>query len=251
MDLKLAGKVALVTGGGRDTGKQICLELAREGAAVAVNYNRSADEAAAVVAEIEAMGGKAKAYGADIADYAAVTAMTDAIAADMGGLDILVNNAGYVKTQRFLETGPEDWKPQIDVCLYGAIHCCRAAGPHMVELKGGRIISLIGDSSRIGEANISMAAATRAGTMALGKSLAKELGRFNITVNTVSLGLVQTSHSDQEFLAKNMDKIVRNYPLRRIGEPEDVAPMVAFLASDAAAWITGQTISVNGGFCMV
>ena len=121
----------------------------------------------------------------------------------------------------------------------------------MMKHDSGRIISLIGDSSRIGEANISMAAATRAGTMALGKSLAKELGHNNITVNTVSLGLVQTSHSDAEFLAKNMDKIVRNYPLRRIGNPDDVAPMVAFLASDAAAWVTGQTISVNGGFAMV
>jgi 2-hydroxycyclohexanecarboxyl-CoA dehydrogenase len=96
-----------------------------------------------------------------------------------------------------------------------------------------------------------MAAATRAGTMALGKSLAKELGRNNITVNTVSLGLVQTSHSDASFLEKNMDKIVRNYPLRRIGAVDDVAPMIAFLASDAASWVTGQTISVNGGFCMV
>ncbi len=251
MDLNLAGKVALVTGGGRDVGREIALQLAAEGASVAVNYNRSADEAATVVKEIEAAGGKAKAYGADIADYAAVTAMVDSVVQDFGRIDILVNNAGYVKVQKFLDSGPEDWKPQIDACLYGAIHCCRAAAPHMVKQNSGRIVSLIGDSSRIGEANISMAAATRAGTMALGKSLAKELGRNNITVNTVSLGLVQTSHSDAEFLAKNMDKIVRNYPLRRIGEPEDVAPMVAFLASDAAAWVTGQTISVNGGFAMV
>jgi NAD(P)-dependent dehydrogenase (short-subunit alcohol dehydrogenase family) len=249
--LKLAGKVALVTGGGRDVGREIALTLAAEGAAVAVNYNRSADEAQAVVNDIERMGRKAKAYRADIADYAMVERMAREVAADFGRIDILVNNAGYVKSQRFLDSGPEDWKPQIDTCLYGAIHCCRAVGPYMVEQKGGRIVSLIGDSSRIGEANISMAAATRAGTMALSKSLAKELGRFGITVNVVSLGLVQTSHSDAAFLEKNMDKIVRNYPLRRIGVPEDVAPMVAFLASDAAAWVTGQTISVNGGFCMV
>lgn len=251
MDLNLTGKVALVTGGGRDVGREIALQLAAEGAHVAVNYNRSADEAAAVARDIEAAGGVAKAYGADIADYAAVTAMVDSVVADSGRIDVLVNNAGYVKVQKFLESGPDDWKPQIDTCLYGAIHCCRAAAPHMVKQNSGRIISLIGDSSRIGEANISMAAATRAGTMALGKSLAKELGRNNITVNTVSLGLVQTAHSDAEFLAKNMDKIVRNYPLRRIGNPDDVAPMVAFLASDAAAWVTGQTISVNGGFAMV
>lgn len=251
MDLNLSGKVALVTGGGRDVGQEIALQLAAEGAVIAVNYNRSADEAAAVVRDIEAAGGKAKAYKADIADYEAVNAMMESVVADFGRIDILVNNAGLVKSQRFLESGPEDWKPQIDTCLYGAIHCCRAAGPYMVAQNSGRIISLIGDSSRIGEANLSMAAATRAGTMALGKSLAKEFGRNNITVNTVSLGLVQTSHSDAAFLEKNMDKIVRNYPLRRIGQPGDVAPMIAFLASDAAAWITGQTISVNGGFAMV
>ena len=251
MDLNLAGKTALVTGGGRDVGREISLALAAEGAAVAVNYNRSAAEAEAVVADIEKAGGRAKAYQADIGDYEAVQTMVAAVVADFGGLDILVNNAGLVKVQKFLESGPDDWKPQIDACLYGAIHCCRAAAPHMVEKNGGRIVNLIGDSSRIGEANISMAAATRAGTTALGKSLAKELGRHNITVNTVSLGLVRTSHSDADFLEKNMDRIVRNYPLRRIGEPEDVAPMVAFLASDAAGWVTGQTISVNGGFSMV
>lgn len=251
MDLNLAGKTALVTGGGRDVGREISLALAAEGAAVAVNYNRSATEAEAVVADIEKVGGRAKAYQADIGDYDAVQAMVAAVVADFGGLDILVNNAGLVKVQKFLESGPDDWKPQIDACLYGAIHCCRAAAPHMVEKNGGRIVNLIGDSSRIGEAKISMAAATRAGTTALGKSLAKELGRHNITVNTVSLGLVRTSHSDADFLEKNMDRIVRNYPLRRIGEPEDVAPMVAFLVSDAAGWVTGQTISVNGGFSMV
>lgn len=251
MDLKLEGKVALVTGGGRDVGREIALTLAKEGATVAVNYNRSAIEAERVVRDIEVEGGRAKSYKADIGDYEAVKIMTASVVADFGRIDILINNAGYVKVQKFLDSGPEDWKPQIDACLYGAIHCCRAAAPYMVEQNSGRIISLIGDSSRIGEANISMAAATRAGTMALGKSLAKELGRNNITVNTVSLGLVQTSHSDASFLEKNMDKIVRNYPLRRIGAVDDVAPIIAFLASDAASWVTGQTISVNGGFCMV
>ncbi len=251
MNLNLDGKVALVTGGARDVGGDISKLLAAEGASVAINYNRSAEDAKAVAKEIASHGGKAKTYKADISSYEQVNQMVDGIVAEWGRLDILINNAGYVKYQRFVESGPEDWKPQIDVCLYGALHCCRAVAPHMIAQEGGRIISLIGDSSRIGEANLALAAATRAGTMALGKSLAKELGRSGVTVNTVSLGLVETSHSDAEFLEKNREKIVKAYPMRRIGQSDDVAPMVAFLASDSASWITGQVISVNGGFCMV
>jgi len=251
MELNLKGKVALVTGGGRDTGREISQHLAVEGAIVAVNYRSSAEEAAELVQAIRDGGGQAAAYRADISDYDQVKAMVAQVVSDSGRIDILINNAGYVKTQRFVDSAPEDWKIQIDTCLYGAIHCCHAVAPYMIEQQSGRIVSLVGDSSRIGEANISMAAASRGGTIALGKSLAKEFGRDNITVNTVSLGLVQTSHSDAAFLEKNMDKIIRAYPLRRIGVPQDVAPMVAFLASDAAGWITGQVISVNGGFAMV
>jgi NAD(P)-dependent dehydrogenase (short-subunit alcohol dehydrogenase family) len=177
--------------------------------------------------------------------------MTDAIVADWGRIDILVNNAGYVKYQKFVESTPADWKAQIDVCLYGALNCCHAVAPHMIRQNGGRILSLVGDSSRIGEANLALAAAARGGTIALGKSLARELGRNNVTVNAISLGLVETAHSDAEFLEKNREKIVKAYPLRRIGKPEDIAPMIAFLASEGASWVTGQVISVNGGFSMV
>ncbi|MGZ0189095.1 MAG: SDR family NAD(P)-dependent oxidoreductase [Alphaproteobacteria bacterium] len=248
--MSLQDKTVLVTGASRGIGRAIAIAAAAAGAKVALTA-RSMDALKETAATIVSSGGTAHTIVGDAADAKSIEKAVAATAKKFGGLDVLINNAGYVKVQKFLDSGPEDWKAQIDTCLYGAIHCCRAAAPHMVKQNGGRIVSLIGDSSRIGEANISMAAATRAGTMALGKSLAKELGRNGVTVNTVSLGLVQTSHSDAEFLAKNMDKIVRNYPLRRIGNPDDVAPMVAFLASDQAAWITGQTISVNGGFAMV
>lgn len=250
MDLNLKGKVALVTGGGRDTGGRIAETLAAEGAIVAVNYRRSAEEAETVVKAIEAAGGHARAYQADIGHYDQVTTMVDRIVAHFGSVDILVNNAGYVVYKKFVETTPGEWRAQIDTCLYGAIHCCHAVSPHMIKRNGGRIISLVGDSSRVGEANLALAAAARGGTIALGKSLAKELGRANVCVNTVSLGLVRTAHSDAEFLQKNMEKIVRAYPVRRIGTPDDIAPMVAFLSSDEASWITGQVISVNGGFSM-
>ncbi|MBB4570974.1 SDR family NAD(P)-dependent oxidoreductase [Rhizobium leucaenae] len=251
METNLKGKVALVTGGGRDVGGDIARALAAEGATIAVNYARSKDEAQAVVQSIEEGGGKAKAYQADISENAQVKTMVAAIKSDFGTIDILVNNAGYVKYQRFVDSTPDEWKKQIDVCLYGAINCCYEVAPMMIAQNSGRIINLVGDSSRIGEANLALAAAARGGTIALGKSLAREFGRNNITVNTVSLGLIETSHSDPDFLEKNREKIVKAYPLRRIGKPDDVAPMVTFLASGASSWVTGQVVSVNGGFAMV
>ena len=251
MDLGLNGKVALVTGGARDVGQEIVLALASEGAAVAVNYRGSEAEALTLVAKIENNGGKARAYGADVTDYHAVCAMTEQVVADFGRLDVLVNNAGYVTPQRFVDTTPDDWHSQIDVGLYGVIHCCHAAVPHLAASDNGRIISLAGDSARVGEKSLAITAASRGGVMSLTKSLAKELGRDGITVNLVALGLVETGHSDKAWLEKNMAKIVRNYPSGRIGQPDDVAPTIAFLASGGASWITGQIVSVSGGYSTV
>jgi NAD(P)-dependent dehydrogenase (short-subunit alcohol dehydrogenase family) len=250
MDLALNGKVALVTGAARDVGREIALTLAAEGAAVAVNYLSSATEAEAVVTQIAANGGKAKAYKADVSDYVAVKRMVDAAAHDFGGLNILVNNAGLAKRQRFVETTPDDWKKQIDICLYGAIHCCHAAAPHLEGGKNGRIISVIGDSSRVGESGLAIVAAARAGVVALMKSLAREFGRSGTTANTVSLGLVETAH-DRAWVEENREKLVRLYPVRRLGMPDDIAPAVALLASPRSGWITGQTLSISGGFSMV
>ena len=250
MDLELKGKVALVTGAARDVGREIAMTLAAEGATVAVNYLSSADEAEAVVREITAKGGKAKAYKADVSDFAAVKGMVDAVAKDFGALNILVNNAGLAKRQRFVDTKPDDWHRQIDICLYGAIHCCHAAAPHLENAKNGRIISVIGDSSRVGESGLAIVAAARAGVVALMKSLAREFGRSGTTANTVSLGLVETAH-DRAWVEENREKLVRLYPVRRLGMPDDIAPAVALLASPRSGWITGQVLSISGGFSMV
>jgi NAD(P)-dependent dehydrogenase (short-subunit alcohol dehydrogenase family) len=250
MDLALNGKVALVTGAARDVGREIALTLAAEGAAVAVNYLSSAAEAEAVVAEIKQKGGKAKAYKADVSDHLAVKRMVDAVAHDFGGLNVLVNNAGLAKRQRFVESTPDDWKKQIDICLYGAIHCCHAAAPHLEGAKNGRIVSVIGDSSRVGESGLAIVAAARAGVVALMKSLAREFGRSGTTANTVSLGLVETAH-DRAWVEENREKLTRLYPVRRLGMPDDIAPAVALLASPRSGWITGQTLSISGGFSMV
>jgi NAD(P)-dependent dehydrogenase (short-subunit alcohol dehydrogenase family) len=250
MDLGLTGKIAVVTGGTSGVGREIALSLAAEGANVAVNYRSSAKDAEILVDEIVAKGGKAKAYKADVADFAAVKAMVDDIVNDFGGLNILINNAGLAIRQRFLETKPDDWHRQIDACLYGAIHCCHAAAPHLDAAKNGRIVSVIGDSSRVGESGLAIVAAARAGVVALMKSLARELGRSGTTANTVSLGLVETPH-DKDWVDANRDKLIKLYPLRRLGVPGDVAPMVALLASPHSGWITGQVLSISGGFSMV
>jgi 3-oxoacyl-[acyl-carrier protein] reductase len=250
MDLGLKGKIALVTGAASGVGREVALLLAAEGAGVAVNYRSSGAEAEVLVGEIASKGGKAKAYHADVADFAAVKTMVDAVVKDFGGLNILINNAGLAKRQRFVETTPEDWHRQIDAALYGAIHCCHAAAPHLEAATHGRIVSVIGDSSRIGESGLAIVAAARAGVIGLMKSLAREFGRSGTTANTVSLGLVETAH-DKDWVEANREKLVRLYPVRRLGMPADVAPMVALLASPHSGWITGLVLSISGGFSMV
>ena len=250
MDLGLKGKIALVTGATSGVGREIALSLAAEGAGVAVNYRSSGADAETLVGEIAAKGGRAKAYRADVAEFAAVKGMVADIVRDFGGINILINNAGLAQRQRFVETKPEDWRRQIDVCLYGAIHCCYAVAPHLDAAKNGRIVSVIGDSSRVGESGLAIVAAARAGVIALMKSLAREFGRSGTTANTVSLGLVETPH-DKEWVDANREKLIKLYPLRRLGLPGDVAPMVALLASPQSGWITGQVLSISGGFSMV
>lgn len=251
METGLKQKVALVTGGARDVGRGIAMSLAAEGALVALNYSSSSDEADAVVAEIRAAGGTAIAIGADVTNLDEVKAMVDTILREFGRIDILVNNAGLVIRKRFLETTQEDWDRQVGVGFYGVIHTCHTIIPHMIKNNYGRIINLGGDSSRVGEAGLSVTAASRGGILAFTKSIAQEFGRNLITANAVTLGLMNTAHNNPKWLEDNLDKILRNYAIRRIGESDDVAPLVTLLASEKAGWITGQVISVNGGFCMV
>ena len=155
--IDLQGRVALVTGGGRDVGAAISRTLGADGAAVAVNYHGSKVEAEAVATEIETAGGKAKAYQADISDAGIVKQLVTNVQKDFGGLDILVNNAGLVFRKRFSESSTEDWRKQIDTCLYGALNCCHSAGPLLEASGRGRIISIMGDSSRVGESGLALA----------------------------------------------------------------------------------------------
>jgi 3-oxoacyl-[acyl-carrier protein] reductase len=250
MEMQLKERVALVTGGTRDVGRQIALSLAAEGATVAVHHHHSADDAEAVVSEIRAKGGKANSYQANVADLTAVRSMVQSIVVDFGNLNILVNNAGLATRKPFKQSTPEEWRSQIDVNLLGAIQLCHEAIPHLEKGGHGRIIAIVGDSSRVGEAGLSIVGAARAGVIALMKSLAREMGRVGVTANTVALGLVETQH-DPVWLNANREKLVKLYPTRRLGQPEDIAPTVVLLASPLSSWITGQVISISGGYCMV
>ncbi len=250
MEMQLKGRVALVTGGTRDVGRQIALSLAAEGAIVAIHHHNSPDEAEAVASEIRAKGGSANCYQANIAELPAVRSMVERIVADFGSLNIVVNNAGRAIRKPFKDTTPEDWRSQIEVNLFGAIHLCHTAAPHLQKGGHGRIIAIVGDSSRVGEAGLSVVGAARAGVIALMKSLAREMGRAGVTANTVALGLVETQH-DPVWLNANRETLVKLYPLRRLGQPEDIAPTVTLLASPLSSWITGQVISISGGYSMV
>ena len=258
MDLGLERQVVLVTGAGQGLGREIGLAFAREGACVAFHYHSSDAGAEEAAAEAGRLTGAALAVQADIRKDDDVAAMVEAVEAQLGPISVLVNNAAATGAKPFLNTTPDDWSFQIDVTVTGTLRVTQAVAKQMVERKTGVIVSLMGDSGRVGESGLSLTATTRAGTMALTKSLAKELARHGIRANCVSIGLVQTDRFDEharlsgagDVDEERMTKILAQYPLRRLGSPSDVAPLVLLLASPLSGWTTGQVISVNGGYAM-
>lgn len=255
MEMNLTNKAVLITGGAKGVGREIALSFAKEGAKVAINYNSSEAEAQKCLLEVREQGAEGMAIRADISNMEEVDAMVSEVTRQWGPVDILINNAGYVKSQRFLESQIEDWEKQINVILYGAMYCTKAVLPEMVKRKCGCVINVIGESGRVGESRLVIVSTARSGIIGFTKALAKEVGRYGVRINGVSLGLVYTpsmsSHMDSSWLEKNQERILQLYPLRRLGKPKDIAPMVAFLASEHADWITGQVISISGGFTMI
>jgi NAD(P)-dependent dehydrogenase (short-subunit alcohol dehydrogenase family) len=267
--LDLGGRVVLVTGAGQGLGREIGLAFAREGARVAFHYHSSGSGAEEAAAEAGRLTGAALAVQADIRRDDDVASMVSAVESQLGPIGVLVNNAAATGMKPFLDTTPDDWSFQIDVTVTGTLRVTQAVTRRMVErsLAGGHhprthgegvIVSLMGDSGRVGESGLAVTATTRAGTMALTKSLAKELACHGIRANCVSIGLVQTDRFDEHAGLsgagapddERMQKILARYPLRRLGRPSDVTPLVLLLASPLAGWITGQVISVNGGYAM-
>lgn len=245
--MSLNGKTALVTGASRGIGRAIALRLAEDGANVAVIYAGSADKAEAVVNEITALGVNAKAYRCNVADSAAVNETVKAVTNDLDKIDILVNNAGITRDGLMLRMKDEDFDAVLDTNLKGAFNMIRACYSGFIRKKSGRIInisSVSGIMGNVGQANYS---ASKAGVIGLTKSVARELASRGITCNAVAPGFIQTDMTEN--LGDN-NPLLNSIPLGRMGKPEDIAAAVAFLASDSAAYITGEVLKVDGGLAI-
>ena len=249
------GKSAIITGGAGGIGSATCRRFAAEGARVAVF---DLDEAGAqkVAREIEAAGGKARAFACDIADRKSVDAAVAASESALGPLAILVNNAGFDIFKPFLETEPSEWERLIAINLRGPLHMHHAVLPGMVERRYGRVVNVASDAARVGSTGEAVYAACKSAMLGFSKTLAREHARHGITLNVVCPGPTSTNLF-ADFLkgAGNPDKLMeafrRSIPLGRIGAPEDLPGTIAFFASDDAAYVTGQVISVSGGLSMV
>jgi 2-hydroxycyclohexanecarboxyl-CoA dehydrogenase len=251
-DIDLSGRRVLVTGAGQGIGRGIADAVGAAGAEVVIN-DIVVERADAAVSDLADAGATARASVFDVTDYAAVAAAVD----ELGGVDVLVNNAGNAGTESmpgrgpFAQSDPTDWHRYLAVNLHGPMHCARAVLPAMIERGWGRIITIVSDAGRVGDAHLAAYSASKAGAAGLTRALALENGRHGITANNIALGTMHTPLTDG--LWNDPDQpaakaILQRYAIRRPGVPDDVGPLAAFLASDHAAWITGQTYPVNGGF---
>ncbi len=245
----LTGKIALVTGAGRGIGREIALTLAEYGADVIVNYNGSKEKAWEVVEKIRMMGRKAVAVQCSVADYEACGQMITDMLAEFGRIDILVNNAGITRDNLMIRMTEEEFDAVIDTNLKGTFNTMKHMYRPFLKQKAGRIINLSSVSGILGNAGQANYAASKAGVIGLTKSMARELASRNITVNAVAPGFIDTDMT-QAMTDTAREAAVAQIPLKRVGTTRDIAEAVAFLASDKAAYITGQVLSVDGGMAI-
>jgi 3-oxoacyl-[acyl-carrier protein] reductase len=242
-------RIALVTGASRGIGREIALELARTGHAVAVNYSRSSEAAAGVVEEIEASGGRATAVQADVGDADAVDAMVARITEELGPIEVLVNNAGITRDGLLLRMSADDFDTVIETNLRSVFLCSKAVLRSMMRAKWGRIITIGSVSGVYGNAGQANYSAAKAGLMGFSRSLAKEIGSRGITVNVVAPGFI-VSDMTAELGDDAMKRATQQISLGRLGRPEEVASAVGYLASDDAGYITGHTLVIDGGMAL-
>ncbi len=240
MDLGLNNKVAIITGGASGLGRMTAEYMRRDGVKV-VLADLNEDLLSQTAAELRARGGEVETVTLDVRDYDACRAAADHAVNVFGGVDILVNSAGIGgPMQFFADSQPSDWDDLIDINFRGVINCCRAVVDHMIERRSGKIVSLASEAGKANEKRMVLYGATKGGVISFTRGLALEMGRYKVNVNAVCPGVTKTPMTpwvDDRF-----------YPLGRFGRPEDIAPLITFLASDEASWITGQAISVSGGF---
>jgi 2-hydroxycyclohexanecarboxyl-CoA dehydrogenase len=251
----MQGKVALVTGGARGIGRGIVTALAGAGASVAVADLRTdlAEETATEVARNT--GARVVALQTDVSDLVHVQKTTERVLQTFGNIDVLINNAGWDELKPFLQTTPDFWEKIIAINYRSVLNTCYAVLPHMVARKAGAVVNISSDAGRVGSLGEAVYAGAKAAIIAFSRTLAREHARDNIRFNVVCPGPTQTplveEMQQQEFGSRVLGRLEQYVPLKRLGKPEDIAPMVVFLASDAASFITGQVISVSGGLTMV
>ena len=257
METGIKEKVAIVTGGGQGIGRIIVHTLAKEGAKVVIG-DVNTDAAIRVVKEVNDFGGDALVVKTDVRKLEDTEKLSAKTLEKYGKVDILIHNAAIFSVKPFMDTPVEIWGDIIGVSQIGALNCCKSVLPHMTNQKSGRIIFIGSDAGRVGDPYQPVYASGKGGIIAFSKSLAQDVGPKGITVNVVSPALVMTEENRQILMQmyglndeKGAKKLYAAYPMRRIGTPEDVAYLVTFLASDKASFITGQTISVDGGYCML
>lgn len=249
MEKLLSGKVAIVTGAGRGIGREIALKLASEGANLIVNYRNSEKETQELISEIEKLGSKAAAVKADVGKFDEAQNIIKKAVEEFGTVDILVNNAGITRDNLVLRMKEEDFDSVINVNLKGAFNCIKHASRIMFKKRTGKIINISSVVGLVGNAGQVNYSAAKAGIIGMTKSAAKEFSGRNITVNAIAPGIIKSDMTDA-LTDKQREAVLSVVPLKRIGEPTDVANLVVFLASDLSSYITGQVINVDGGMVM-